>query len=394
MSDVEEIQGLLDRLSAVQTAGESQNVKEPKEKLRTSVLEASKAFSGSWIGYHSRVYFDRMRPPPPGYHFNIEWGLQHPLGRPVSTGWTEFSEEQIEELIEERAGSPNLSAAQDAATLAKQTFELVKEESLAILRANLTLKPDSTIEIVLNNIENVKIITAHEYVLYKRPSGTLSTRDSIAASQKLQVPPHIKVDARIFELDAPFTACIELAKALRPGMLHLKRISQPIGDKVVTNSDASKSRIFIGHGRSPVWKDLKDFLQDRLKLSWDEFNRETPAGKTTIQRLSEMLASSSLAFLVMTAEDEQSDGKLIARQNVIHEVGLFQGRLGFSKAIVVLEDGCEEFSNIQGLGQIRFAKNHISSAFEEIRKVLEREGVLPVYEDKVQASGKRKLRTL
>ena len=62
--------------------------------------------------------------------------------------------------------------------------------------------------------------------------------------------------------------------------------------------------------------------------------------------------------------------------NVIHEAGFFQGRLGFSKAIVVLEDGCTEFSNIQGLGQIRFQKGKISAAFEEIRQVLEREGLL------------------
>lgn len=75
-------------------------------------------------------------------------------------------------------------------------------------------------------------------------------------------------------------------------------------------------------------------------------------------------------------KDEQVDGKLHARMNVIHEVGLFQGRLGFTKAIVLLEESCEEFSNIQGLGQIRFPKNNIAAAFEEIRLVLEREGLL------------------
>lgn len=78
----------------------------------------------------------------------------------------------------------------------------------------------------------------------------------------------------------------------------------------------------------------------------------------------------------MTGEDEQPDGKLRARMNVIHEAGLFQGRLGFTKAIVVLEDGCEEFSNIQGLGQIRFPKGKIKACFDEIRQVLEREGVI------------------
>jgi hypothetical protein len=35
-----------------------------------------------------------------------------------------------------------------------------------------------------------------------------------------------------------------------------------------------------------------------------------------------------------------------------------------------------EFSNIAGLGQIRFPKANIASKFEEIRLVLEREGLL------------------
>jgi predicted nucleotide-binding protein len=51
---------------------------------------------------------------------------------------------------------------------------------------------------------------------------------------------------------------------------------------------------------------------------------------------------------------------------VVHEAGLFQGRLGFTKAIVLLEDGCEEFSNIQGLEHIHFPKGNISASFEEV----------------------------
>ena len=74
--------------------------------------------------------------------------------------------------------------------------------------------------------------------------------------------------------------------------------------------------------------------------------------------------------------DEQSDGKARARENVVHEVGLFQGRLGFERALILLEDGCEEFSNIIGLGQIRYPKGNIAAKYEEIRMVLEREGFL------------------
>jgi predicted nucleotide-binding protein len=100
------------------------------------------------------------------------------------------------------------------------------------------------------------------------------------------------------------------------------------------------------------------------------------AGVANIARISEMLDAAAIALLVMTGEDEQADGALQARMNVIHEAGLFQGRLGFTKAIVLLEDGCEEFGNIQGLGQIRFPTGNISAAFEDVRLVLEREGLL------------------
>jgi len=135
-------------------------------------------------------------------------------------------------------------------------------------------------------------------------------------------------------------------------------------------------KIFIGHGQSPLWRDLKDFLAERLHLDWDEFNRESDAGLSTKERLQAMLADSGFAFLVLTAEDERPGGVMHARENVIHELGLFQGRLGFERAIFLLEEGCAEFSNIHGLTQIRFPKGNIKAAFEEIRRVLEREGIL------------------
>ena len=81
------------------------------------------------------------------------------------------------------------------------------------------------------------------------------------------------------------------------------------------------------------------FLQDRLHLDWEEFNREPVAGFSTKERLEAMLDNASFAFLVLTAEDEHFDGTAHARENVIHEVGLFQGRLGFKKAIILLEKG-------------------------------------------------------
>jgi predicted nucleotide-binding protein len=142
------------------------------------------------------------------------------------------------------------------------------------------------------------------------------------------------------------------------------------------STDATPNRVFVGHGRSPEWLKLKTLLTDRLGLDYEEFNREPAAGYSTKERLLEMLNSSSFAFLVMTGEDLGADGSAHARENVIHEVGLFQGRYGFERAIVLLEEGCAEFSNIHGLIQIRFPQGQILAQSEEIRRVLEREGLL------------------
>jgi predicted nucleotide-binding protein len=150
----------------------------------------------------------------------------------------------------------------------------------------------------------------------------------------------------------------------------------PRKDQLTSAPERQGRKVFIGHGRSAAWKDLRDFLRDRLKLDWVEFNRDSIAGVSTKERLEEMLSESGFAFLVMTAEDEHEDGSQHARENVIHEAGLFQGRLGFRRAIIVLESGCAEFSNIHGLGQLRFLSGHIQAVFEEVRIVLEREGLL------------------
>ena len=149
-------------------------------------------------------------------------------------------------------------------------------------------------------------------------------------------------------------------------------------NQTLSNRSRAGAKVFIGHGRSLLWRDLKDFISDRLHLPYDEFNREPTAGKSTKERLEEMLNDCCFAFLIMTAEDEHSDNTLHARENVIHEIGLFQGRLGFSKAIVLLEEGCTEFSNIHGLTQIRFPLGNIMAKSEELRRVLERESALNV----------------
>lgn len=132
-------------------------------------------------------------------------------------------------------------------------------------------------------------------------------------------------------------------------------------------------KVFVGHGRDPQWRDLKDHLHEKHGYPIEAYEIGSRAGHAIRDILEEMLEGSTVALLVMTGEDETKDGKVLARQNVVHEAGLFQGKLGFSRAIILLEDGTEEFSNIHGLQQIRFSKGNIKESFGEVLAVLKRE---------------------
>lgn len=163
-----------------------------------------------------------------------------------------------------------------------------------------------------------------------------------------------------------------------PKLTQQQRVKQrlPFLENLVRSFGAAipGKRIFIGHGRSLEWLRLKSFLSDRLSLDCDEFNIEPAPGIHTTDRLEAMLSKAGMAFLVMTAEDKHVDGTVHARENVVHEVGLFQGRIGSLRAIVMLEDGCAKFSNLDGLTVIFFPQNDIPARFEDVRRVLEREG--------------------
>jgi len=131
--------------------------------------------------------------------------------------------------------------------------------------------------------------------------------------------------------------------------------------------------IFVGHGRSEQWRDLKDHLQDQHGYEVEAYEVGARAGHGIRDILEAMLTRSSFAVLVLTGEDEDTEGRLHARDNVIHETGLFQGRLGWPKAIVLLENGAVEFSNIHGIEQIRFDRGNIRATFGDVLATLRRE---------------------
>ena len=103
--------------------------------------------------------------------------------------------------------------------------------------------------------------------------------------------------------------------------------------------------VFIGHGHS---EERRKLLKDDHSLKVIEFNSSSPAGITATDRLRDMLDQANFAFLILTGEDEQATGELNPRLNVVHEAGLFQGKLGFEKAIFSSNRDAKTFRTFAG----------------------------------------------
>ncbi len=366
-------QQILDLISAAENAvqlNRSSYFVKNYERLTQNIKRVATAFSGSWKGYHATVYYENLSAPPPGDSFSVEWGLMDIHAR--GSRWQETDYSVISAAVLEDVDPDYENRLRHISEVAASVFEETRN-GLSILLAVLTEHSTnpllSEIQSEVRKIQNP--ITKREVIDRMMPRGSMVTRDVTALNQGTKVPPHVDIEARFLSLQGSFPALrsnIRLAQKLHQYMAIQNLIEVDVAIK--------GTKVFIGHGQSALWRALQDFIQNQLHLPWDEFNRESAAGLATTERLRAMMDDANFAFLVLTAEDEHADESLHARENVIHETGLFQGCLGFRRAIVLLEEGCSEFSNIEGLAEIRFPKGDISKTFEDVRRVLAREKVL------------------
>ena len=202
---------------------------------------------------------------------------------------------------------------------------------------------------------------------YRRSSNRASYGETRRDTSRASFRVITDSEFSIVTISAPDRRTIESVFEIFERDVDASRLPQP--QKTTTPSPI----VFIGHGRDRQWRDLKDHLHEKHGYRVEAYDIGARTGHAIRDILEDMLSKSSFAVLVLTGEDETLEGAFRARQNVIHEAGLFQGRLGFNRAIILLEDRVEEFSNIQGIEQIRFGTTNIKETFGEVLATLRRE---------------------
>jgi predicted nucleotide-binding protein len=133
---------------------------------------------------------------------------------------------------------------------------------------------------------------------------------------------------------------------------------------------AAARRVFITHGRSNDWRLVQPFIEKDVELPTIELAQEPNLGRTIIEKLIDNAARCDSAVIVMTGDDIAGESEARVRENVMHEVGFFQGRYGRNRVILLHEDGVNIPTNLSGVAYIPFPKGSVESAFHVLQREL------------------------
>jgi predicted nucleotide-binding protein len=130
------------------------------------------------------------------------------------------------------------------------------------------------------------------------------------------------------------------------------------------------NRVFITHGRSNDWREVQSYIEKDVGLTTMELAQEPSQGMTIIEKLLDGAARCDSAVIVMTGDDIDEHGNARARENVMHEIGFFQGKYGRAQVILLHEDGVSIPTNLSGVVYIPFPKGSISAGFHVLMREL------------------------
>lgn len=124
------------------------------------------------------------------------------------------------------------------------------------------------------------------------------------------------------------------------------------------NKDEKKlkltNKIFIVHGHNEAVKEKVARVLEKLNLQPIILHEQPDGGKTIIEKFEANSDDVNFAVVLLTGDDKgksnnSDDYKLRARQNVIFEMGYFMGRLSRSRVFMLLEEGVEKPSDLDGI---------------------------------------------
>lgn len=167
-----------------------------------------------------------------------------------------------------------------------------------------------------------------------------------------------------------FTKDVRNIRDSKPEKLEKKTINPKKTPKVDINS----KKIFVVHGHDDKARlELCTILKNDLKLESVVLQEEANVSIETIISKFERLAKDCSAAIILFTPDDNSNGKLRARQNVILELGYFLGKFQSdeNRKIAIIKSGDIEIpSDISGVLYLEYI-NSIKEIYYDLKKQFE-----------------------
>jgi hypothetical protein len=161
-------------------------------QLREAARKIGESSSGSWVGWHSRMYYRDFREPPVAETWDTEWGGIHG----VSDAWKEKSLPEIQGAVEGLAAT-TLADLAATADRVRETCQPIQQELLTVLTPICDLAGFQREAEMLGEMESIDWIVSPSNLVQAMAPQHMMSRDSVALHQGLQAPLHLNVEAAV-----------------------------------------------------------------------------------------------------------------------------------------------------------------------------------------------------
>lgn len=160
---------------------------------------------------------------------------------------------------------------------------------------------------------------------------------------------------------APLVPSLDRGFLLFPGLTNVAKVPPP--------------GVFLAHGSSSEWTKVHDFLTKDCRLAVRSADALQGGPDRDVPAITGHVDGCGFAVCILVDDEGRSD-VTAANQRVLQLAGLFQGRYGFERVAMVVEEGCDVLSNVAGIVRLDYPRGDIGRVFWQMRQMLHREGLL------------------
>lgn len=311
------------------------------------------SWSGSTMGYHSRVYYANFQPPSRGTSFDSMFGLDPDVPPQKTFGWREYDRDAVIRVIEEKVDNLPTETLSDRYEKATALFEEVKLSVLSLIYANYP-EGDRFLQGLLDKIDVLDILFTSPSVETHITQAQVETIDRRALEEGPKVPPHIEILELVLGAKQAFEACNVLRNQTSVIVRHIQHLEKKV--PTAGSTEPIGDGVFIVHGRDDAAKQTVARFVEKLDLNAIILDEQPNSGLTIIEKFEQHASDTGFAIVLLTPDDvgalkEEADEqlKLRARQNVILELGYFMGKLGRERVCLLLKGDLENPSDLDGI---------------------------------------------